>query len=58
MKTAHAGRGPELTISGLRVRALDGEGLAWIEEPTSADDYRGHAETASATRTPIQLGVL
>lgn len=39
-----------------RVRALDGEGLAWIEEPTRADDYRGHATIAAAARTPIQLG--
>ncbi len=39
-----------------RVRALDDEGLAWIEEPTRADDYRGHAEIAGAAQTPIQLG--
>jgi Enolase C-terminal domain-like/Mandelate racemase / muconate lactonizing enzyme, N-terminal domain len=38
-----------------RVRALDDEGLTWIEEPTRADDYRGHAEIAAAARTPIQL---
>jgi mandelate racemase len=39
-----------------RVRALDDEGLAWIEEPTRADDDRGHAAIAAAARTPIQLG--
>jgi mandelate racemase len=39
-----------------RVRALDEEGLAWIEEPTLAEDYAGHATIAAAARTPIQLG--
>ncbi len=39
-----------------RVRALDGEGLAWIEEPTRADDYVGHAAIAAAARTQVQLG--
>ena len=47
-----------LTVTGAldRVRALDDEGLAWIEEPTRAEDYRGHAEIAAAAATPIQLG--
>ena len=39
-----------------RVSALDAEGLHWIEEPTRADDYAGHARIAAAARTPIQLG--
>ena len=39
-----------------RVRVLDDEGLAWIEEPTRADDFAGHARIAAAARTPIQLG--
>jgi mandelate racemase len=39
-----------------RVRVLDAEGLAWIEEPTRADDFAGHARIAAAARTPIQLG--
>jgi mandelate racemase len=39
-----------------RVPALDDERLTWIEEPTRADDYRGHATIAAAARTPIQLG--
>jgi mandelate racemase len=39
-----------------RGHALDGEGLAWIEEPTRADDYAGHAAVASALRMPVQLG--
>jgi mandelate racemase len=39
-----------------RVRVLDQEGLFWIEEPTRADDYQGHARIAAAAETPIQLG--
>ena len=39
-----------------RAHALDGEGLAWIEEPTRADDYTGYARIRSASRTAIQLG--
>ena len=35
---------------------LDDEALAWIEEPTLADDYDGHARIARAVRTPIQCG--
>lgn len=38
------------------VRVLDGEGLFWIEEPTRADDFAGHARIAAAAATPIQLG--
>jgi len=39
-----------------RMRALDNEGLTWVEEPTLADDYRGHALVAREARTPIQCG--
>lgn len=39
-----------------RVQALDGEGLYWIEEPTTADDYAGHARISQEARTPIQIG--
>jgi mandelate racemase len=39
-----------------RVRALDEFDLDWIEEPTTGDDYAGHAEIARAAETPIQLG--
>jgi mandelate racemase len=39
-----------------RGRALDGEGVAWIEEPVRADDFRGAAEVAAALATPVQLG--
>ena len=39
-----------------RARRLDDEGLTWIEEPTLAEDFAGHARIASAVRTPIQCG--
>jgi len=39
-----------------RSRALDGEGVAWIEEPVRSDDYRGAAEVAAQVATPIQIG--
>ncbi|HEX4612850.1 MAG TPA: enolase C-terminal domain-like protein [Urbifossiella sp.] len=39
-----------------RVRVLDGEGLTWLEEPTLAHDYAGHALVAREARTPIQCG--
>jgi mandelate racemase len=39
-----------------RLRIVDGEGLTWIEEPTLAHDYAGHAWIAREIRTPIQCG--
>jgi mandelate racemase len=39
-----------------RGRALDGEGLCWIEEPVRHDDYAGAARVAAAVQTPIQIG--
>lgn len=39
-----------------RLRPLEGEGLTWIEEPTLAHDYRGHAAIAEQIQTPIQCG--
>jgi len=39
-----------------RAAALDGEGLYWIEEPTRADDYSGHAQIQRQAKTPIQIG--
>jgi mandelate racemase len=39
-----------------RLRILDDEGLTWVEEPTLAHDYAGHALIASEARTPIQCG--
>jgi mandelate racemase len=47
-----------LTVSEAieRARALDHEGLYWIEEPTRADDFAGHARIAESAATPVQLG--
>jgi mandelate racemase len=47
-----------LTVAEALARApeLDGLGLAWIEEPTRADDLAGHSAIAAALRTPVQLG--
>lgn len=39
-----------------RMRALDDENLTWVEEPTLAHDYAGHARVARRARTPIQAG--
>ena len=39
-----------------RGRLLDGEGIGWIEEPTTADDFAGHAQIAREVATPIQIG--
>ena len=39
-----------------RLRALDHEGLTWVEEPTLAHDYAGHARIAREAKTPIQCG--
>jgi mandelate racemase len=39
-----------------RLRAIDDLGLTWIEEPTLAHDYQGHARIAHEIRTPIQCG--
>jgi mandelate racemase len=41
----------------LRGRMLDDTGaLAWIEEPTRADDFAGNARIAAALDTPVQIG--
>jgi len=42
--------------AGRRAAALEGEGLYWIEEPTRADDYSGHARLRRGAKTPIQIG--
>ena len=39
-----------------RGRALDSEGLSWIEEPVRADDFQGCARVAAAVSTPVQIG--
>ena len=37
-------------------RAIDGLGLAWIEEPVAYDDYDTQARLATKLATPIQIG--
>jgi mandelate racemase len=39
-----------------RLRILDDEGLTWVEEPSLAHDYAGHAQVAREVKTPIQAG--
>ena len=39
-----------------RGRALEHEGLAWIEEPIRHDDYAGNATLTRELATPIQIG--
>jgi mandelate racemase len=39
-----------------RLRVLDDEGLTWVEEPTLAHDFAGHASIAREVKTPIQCG--
>jgi mandelate racemase len=39
-----------------RGRALDQEGIAWLEEPIRHDDYQGCAALARALSTPLQIG--
>jgi len=39
-----------------RLRVLADEGLTWVEEPTLADDYAGHALIARESAVPVQCG--
>ena len=39
-----------------RGRALDGEGLYWLEEPIRHDDYAGYATLRRELKVPIQIG--
>ncbi|WP_422040892.1 enolase C-terminal domain-like protein [Roseibium sp.] len=39
-----------------RMKVLDDEGLAWIEEPVHATDHDGHAAVRATIRTPVQTG--
>jgi len=39
-----------------RIHALEGEGIAWVEEPTIQEDYRGHAAIRAKASIPIQMG--
>lgn len=39
-----------------RLRVLEDEGLAWVEEPTLAHDYAGHARISREINTAVQCG--
>jgi mandelate racemase len=39
-----------------RGRALEQEGIAWLEEPIRHDDYAGNAAVARALSVPVQIG--
>ena len=49
---------PALSVAEalVRGRALQSEGVAWLEEPIRHDDLRGNAEIARALDLPLQLG--
>ena len=68
IRAMRAASGPEMAImvdynqcltpteAVQRMRMLDDEGLTWVEEPTLAHDYAGHALIAREAATPIQAG--
>jgi len=37
-----------------RVQALEEEALVWVEEPTRADDFAGHAELPLSAALPFR----
>ena len=39
-----------------RLARLENEELTWVEEPTIAEDYAGHARIAAASKVPVQAG--
>jgi mandelate racemase len=39
-----------------RGRALDEEGIYWLEEPIRHDDWQGNAKLAAELATPVQIG--
>jgi mandelate racemase len=44
------------TEAVLRGRALEGQGLSWLEEPIRHDDWRGNARVAREVKIPLQIG--
>lgn len=39
-----------------RIRALEAEGIAWVEEPTHQEDFAGHARIRESVNVPVQMG--
>jgi len=46
----------DLAEAQVRGRALDEEGIGWLEEPIRHDDYAGCAALARDLKVPIQIG--
>ncbi|MEP1444331.1 MAG: enolase C-terminal domain-like protein, partial [Hyphomicrobiales bacterium] len=40
----------------VRLNALEGEGLTWVEEPILSHDFKNYAALQKATNTPLQAG--
>jgi mandelate racemase len=49
-------QGLDMADALARCHAIDGLGLAWIEEPVVYDDIAGHAKLAADLRTPLMIG--
>jgi len=49
-------QGLTLAEALVRCHAIDGLGLAWIEEPIVYDNFDGFARLAAELKTPIQIG--
>lgn len=49
-------QGLDLAEALRRCHMIDGQGLAWIEEPILYDNLDGHAQLAAELSTPIQIG--
>lgn len=47
---------PADAIARIRVLEAEDAHLGWVEEPTLAHDFTGHAQVAAAVDTPIQCG--
>lgn len=46
----------DLSEALTRGRAIEGEGIYWIEEPIRHDDYAGNANLTRTLKVPIQIG--
>ena len=49
-------QGLSATEAVRRIRALEDEGIGWVEEPTLQEDHAGHARIRERVRLPIQMG--
>ncbi len=49
-------QGLDMADALMRCHAIDGLGLAWIEEPVQYDNLDGYAQLARELKTPLQIG--